>query len=301
MRIARSARANTALGATLIALTLPAFGGQEVGAVNGIDAGGLAGIDAGGVNGIDAGGISGIDAGGISGIDAGGALGIDAGGISGIDAGGALGIDAGGISGIDAGGALGIDAGGISGIDAGGALGIDAGGISGIDAGGALGIDAGGISGIDAGGALGIDAGGISGIDAGDVLAGPVEAIDLANGTFVSLGQVVMTSGRELRNLRVGDFVAVEGSVMGPGWLYADAVTVTDIDYVPGATEVFVSGMLSEIDSAAGTARIGKLTIDYTPSLARAQAPSSAMWTFRGTQPAVTGLMISEISGTFEQ
>ena len=68
MRIARSAKAKTALGATLIALTLPAFGAQQGGAVNGIDAGGLAGIDAGGVNGIDAGGISGIDAGGISGI-----------------------------------------------------------------------------------------------------------------------------------------------------------------------------------------------------------------------------------------
>lgn len=195
----------------------------------------------------------------------------------------------------------GISGGDIQGISGGDALGISGGDLLGISGGDVAGISGGDSQGISGGDVVGISGGDVAGISGGDVLAGPVEAIDLANGTFVSLGQVVMTSGRELRNLRVGDFVAVEGSVMGPGWLYADAVTVTDIDYVPGATEVFVSGMLSEIDSAAGTARIGKLTIDYTPSLARAQAPSSAMWTFRGTQPAVTGLMISEISGTFEQ
>ena len=221
MRIARGAKATTVLGATLIALSLPAWGSQQDGVINGIDAGGISGIDAGGISGIDAGGISGIDAGGISGIDA--------------------------------------------------------------------------------GGISGIDAGGISVIDGGDVLAGPVEAIDLANGTFLSLGQVVMASSQALGELRIGDFVTVEGSVMGPGWLYADAVTVSDIRYVPGATEVFVTGMLSSIDSAAGTARLGSLTVDYTPSLGRAQAPSSAMWTFRGTRPATDGLMILDLSSAFEQ
>jgi hypothetical protein len=247
------------LGATLIAFAGPAFGANQSGSANGIDAGG--------------------------------ALGIDAGGAAGIDAGGALGIDAGG--------ALGIDAGGIAGIDAGGALGIDAGGAAGIDAGGALGIDAGGIAGIDAGGALGIDAGGASSL--GDVLAGPVDAIDITNGSFESLGQVVLAPQEFLKDVRVGDFVVVEGSVMGAGFLYADSVSISEVEYVPGATEVFVTGLLTEIDQSRGIARLGDLTIDYTPSLGAGQAPSDVMWSFRGIRPVATGLMISELSNRFAQ
>jgi hypothetical protein len=88
---------------------------------------------------------------------------------------------------------------------------------------------------------------------------------------------------------------------MGPGWLYADTVAVTDVQYVPGATEVFVTGMLSAIDRANGTARIGDLTVDYTPSLARGRAPEGLMWSFHGTRPAIEGLMISQLSGAMEQ
>ena len=224
-------------------------------------------------------------------------LGIDAGGVLGIDAGGVLGIDAGGVLGIDAGGVLGIDAGGVLGIDAGGVLGIDAGGVLGIDAGGVLGIDAGGVLGIDAGGVLGIDAGGVLGIDAGGVLlAGPVDSINRTNGVFESMGQVVMASQSMLAAMKVGDYVAVGGSIVAPGWLYADDVIVSDRLYVPGATEVFVSGMLTSVNSRDGTARMGGLTIDYTPSLGSVEAPSRGLWSFRGIMPSKRGVMISERS-----
>ena len=206
--------------------------------------------------------------------------------VAGIDAGGAAGIDAGGAAGIDAGGILGIDAGGAAGIDAGGAAGIDAGGILGIDAGGAAGIDAGGAAGIDAGGAAGIDAGGV-------LLAGPVDSIDRINGVFESMGQVVMASQDMLSGMRVGDFVAVSGTAISSGWYYADAVSVSDQSYVPGATEVFISGMLSSIDRMNGTAQMGGLTIDYTSSLGGSEAPSGGMWSFQGTQPSLGGSMIS--------
>jgi hypothetical protein len=228
-----------------------------------------------------------------AGISGGDIQGISGGDVLGISGGDILGISGGDVAGISGGDSQGISGGDVLGISGGDALGISGGDVAGISGGDVLGISGGDVAVISGGDALGISG--------GDILSGPVEAIDLANGTFHSLGQVVMTSGRELRNLRVGDYVSVEGSVMGPGWLYADVVTVTDIEYVPGATEVFVTGLLSEINSASGTARLGSLTIDYTPSLARAEAPSSAMWSFRGIQPAVTGLMISEISGTFEQ
>ncbi|MDH3615820.1 MAG: hypothetical protein OEQ90_05035, partial [Gammaproteobacteria bacterium] len=172
--------------------------------------------------------------------------------------------------------------------DGGAALGIDGGAVAGIDGGAALGIDGGAVAGIDGGAALGIDG--------GAVLSGPVDSVDLVNGVFESMGQVVMASQGMLAGMRVGDFVSVAGSVVSPGWLYADDVSVSADLYVPGATEVFVTGMLSSVDLAHGTAQIGSLTIDYTSSLGSADAPSGAMWSFAGTRPVAQGVMLSDRS-----
>jgi hypothetical protein len=183
------------------------------------------------------------------------------------------------------------------GISVGDALGISVGDSQGISVGDALGISVGDSQGISVGDALGISVGDSQGISVGDVLAGPVEAIDITNGVFYSLGQIVMASKDMLSGLQVGDFVTVGGSVAAPGWLYADAISIANIDYVPGATKVFVSGLLSSVDASSGTARLGSLTIDYTPSLANGSVPSGMAWSFSGTRPANDGLMISDLSG----
>ncbi|MDH3469476.1 MAG: hypothetical protein OES26_26930 [Gammaproteobacteria bacterium] len=175
-----------------------------------------------------------------------------------------------------------------AGITGGDVLGITAGDVAGITAGDVLGITGGDVAGITAGDVLGITGGDIR------VLSGPVDSIDRTNGVFESLGQVVMASQGMLAGMSVGDYVSVEGSVVSPGWLYADQVYVSAERYVPGATEVFVTGMLSSIDLASGTAKMGSLTIDYTPSLGRGHAPSGAMWSFSGTIPAVRGVMLSD-------
>ncbi len=295
MYIARSAKAALALGATLIVYSATTSA-EMSGAVSGIDANGIQGIDANGVAGIDANGVAGIDANGI--------LGIDANGVAGIDANGILGIDANGVAGIDANGILGIDANGVAGIDANGILGIDANGVAGIDANGILGIDANGVAGIDANGILGIDANGVAGIDANgtsrfggsSIMTGPVDSIDRINGVFESMGQIVLASQSMLSGMQVGDYVSVEGSPISSGWYYADNVSVSSQSYIPGATEVFISGMMSSIDSMEGTAQMGGLTIDYTSSLGSSTAPSGDMWSFRGTQPSMGGAMISDRS-----
>jgi hypothetical protein len=110
------------------------------------------------------------------------------------------------------------------------------------------------------------------------------------------MGQVVMASHDMLANLEVGAFVAVEGTVISSGWYYADAVNVSDRMYIPGSTEVFVSGMISSVNRMNGTAQMGGLTIDYTPSLGGSSAPSGDMWSFRGTRPSRGGVMISDRS-----
>ena len=171
--------------------------------------------------------------------------------------------------------------------------GIDAGSTAGIDAGSILGIDAGSTAGIDAGSILGIDAGSTAGIDAsGVILAGPVDSIDKINGVFESMGQVVMASYSMLSGMQVGDFGAVQGTVISSGWYFADNVSVSNQLYVPGSTEVFISGMLSSINRMDGTAQMGRLTIDYTSSLGSSDAPSGDMWSCRGTRPSLGGTML---------
>jgi len=197
-----------------------------------------------------------------------------------------------GISGGDAAGITGGDVLGITGGDAAGITGGDVFGITGGDAAGITGGDVFGITGGDAAGITGGDAAGITGGD-GTVLAGPVDSIDRINGVFESMGQIVMASQSMLSGMQVGDYVTVGGTAISSGWYFADAVNVSDLSYVPGATEVFISGMMSSLDLVNGTAEMGGLTIDYTSSLGGSNAPSGDMWSFHGTRPSLGGSLIS--------
>ena len=181
--------------------------------------------------------------------------------------------------------------------------GIDQADVRGIDQADVLGIDQADVLGIDQADVLGIDQADMLGIDQADtqgiisstlVLVGVVESIDYVNGTFRAVGQIVFSNMSMLESLRVGDLVSVEGTIAGPGLLYADAVSVSPQQYVAGATEVFVTGVLSSRDVAAGTAMIGELQVDYTSSLASGDAQNGVVWTFRGTQPSQKGVMLSD-------
>ncbi len=174
----------------------------------------------------------------------------------------------------------------ISGIDGSSVNGIDGSSIAGIDGSSVLGIDGSSIAGIDGSSVLGIDG-------SSTLLAGPVDSIDRVNGVFGSMGQIVMASQDMLSSMTVGDFVAVQGSVISSGWYYADSVNVSNQGYVPGSTEVFITGMLSSINQMNGTAQMGDLIIDYTPSLGSNDAPSGDMWSFHGTRSSMGGTMIS--------
>ena len=101
-----------------------------------------------------------------------------------------------------------------------------------------------------------------------------------------------MASYSMLSGMQVGDFVAVQGTVISSGWYFADNVSVSNQLYVPGSTEVIISGMLSSINRMDGTAQMGRLTIDYTSSLGSSDAPSGDMWSCRGTRPSLGGTML---------
>jgi hypothetical protein len=104
-----------------------------------------------------------------------------------------------------------------------------------------------------------------------------------------------MFGGEGFASLRVGDFVDVYGSISGAGTIEASGVGISADVYVPGATEVSVTGIPSSIDFRNGTARIGGLTVDYTPSLGGFEFGGfGAAITVIGTQPALGGTMLGD-------
>jgi len=213
--------------------------------------------------------------------------------VNGITQGGVNGITQGGVNGITQGGVNGITQGGIQGITQGGVNGITQGGIQGITQGGVNGITQGGIQGITQGGVNGITQGGVNALN-GLVLAGPVDSIDPINGVFTAVGQTVMASQGMLSSMSVGDFVSVNGSVVSSGWLYADSIDLSSKAYVPGATEVFVTGIPSNINPVLGQAQLGELTIDYTAAMSGGAIPSGLSLSFSGIQPVSRGLFVSD-------
>jgi hypothetical protein len=150
--------------------------------------------------------------------------------------------------------------------------------------------------GIDSSSGLGIDSSSGFGGNIGSlVLAGPVDSINVSEGIFTSLGQRVSAPGSILGNLRLGDYVLVGGRISGAGTIHADAVAQTGLLYTPGSSEVFVTGIPSSVDMRLGTAMIGNLEVDYTPSLGGSGFEGiGAAITVLGTQPALGGIVIGD-------
>ena len=80
---------------------------------------------------------------------------------------------------------------------------------------------------------------------------------------------------------------------MSAGVIHAESVNISASRYIPGASEVFVTGIPSSINYNLGTAKIGELTVDYTPSLGgEGFGGIGAAITVIGTQPALGGVML---------
>jgi hypothetical protein len=127
------------------------------------------------------------------------------------------------------------------------------------------------------------------------LLAGPVESLNLAEGVFGSLGQTISMPARRLSVLSLGDYVMVSGRISGAGAINADTVILTGHRYIPGASEVFVTGIPTSVDIGQGTALVGGLRVDYTPSLGGSDFGGiGAAITVIGTQPALGGMMIGD-------
>ena len=197
---------------------------------------------------------------------------------------------------IDSSSALGIDSSSALAIDSSSGLAIDSSSGFAIDSSSALAIDSSSGLAIDSSSARAIDSSSGFAIDSSSIiLAGPIESIDRDIGIFVSLGQSVTIPSSGFGAHQVGEFVMVSGVVSRAGWIDADFVSASDQRYIPGATEILVTGIPSSVNYELGIARIGNLPVDYTPSLGGSDFEGiGAAITVIGIQPALGGIMISD-------
>ena len=130
------------------------------------------------------------------------------------------------------------------------------------------------------------------------LVVGPVESVNAAHTVAVVLGQKVLIGAEA--SVAVGNTVAVYGEVLGDGGLNATKLVVEGA-YVPGATPVFVSGTVQQVQPSIGRAVVSGITVDLT-ALMSTGAVTPAVGSkveISGTQPVNSGLLVADgISGS---
>ena len=133
---------------------------------------------------------------------------------------------------------------------------------------------------------------------ASPLLVGPVERVNLQEGTAVVLGQNVLTQV-PLR-IAIGETVAVFGKIRSDGWLIASSVQSEGM-YVPGATPIVITSIVQRNELSLGRAIVGGLVVDLTPVMSNGSVQLVVGREVRiaGTQPTSGGLILAtSISGT---
>jgi len=123
---------------------------------------------------------------------------------------------------------------------------------------------------------------------------GPVDLVEQSNARVQILGQWIQLSGSQAsQNLEglVGRVLAVYGSLAADGSFEVASVREQNsIDYVPGATHLYLKGSIAALDNLHGTARIGSLSVSYLNALHSLVADDLAV----GAIVSFTGLRFAE-------
>ena len=137
-------------------------------------------------------------------------------------------------------------------------------------------------------------------VAAGDLLVmGPVEQVDTKTSQVRVLGQLVLapTTQRSIvSEALVGKVVAVYGVISADGSLKISGITeLSSVDYVAGATELYVKGVVSAVNHANTTVRIGSLWVDYSGALHTLNADDIAA----GKVIALSGLEFAKAGNVY--
>src|SRR5450631_816038 len=133
------------------------------------------------------------------------------------------------------------------------------------------------------------------------LVLGPVDLVDPSKARFQVLGQWIPLSQNQapqsLEGL-VGHVLAVYGSIASDGSLkIATVLEQHSIQYVPGATRLYLKGSISALDVLHGTARIGSLAVSYSDALHTLVAEDlsvGAVVSFSGFQFAGTKTLFAD-------
>src|SRR3569833_2335555 len=145
---------------------------------------------------------------------------------------------------------------------------------------------------------VGLAASGGGGVHDVLLLIGPVEAINSIHTRAVVLGQKI--SIQPAQGVAVGNTVAVYGTESADGTITATKV-VSEGLYVPGASSVYLVGVVQKVQASVGHVVVNGLTVDLTPAMAQGATVPTVGSEFQilGTQPVGRGtVMANGISGS---
>jgi hypothetical protein len=141
----------------------------------------------------------------------------------------------------------------------------------------------------------GISGGGFAASSSELILLGPVEAVKEREGVVIVLGQKL--AQRAVGSVEVGQTLAVFGSVSADGAFSVSGVQRLGL-YVPGATNIVVTGVVQKVNIALGRAVVGGLSVDTTTLDQPDAIAVGSLVQVGGTQPVSGGLMLAQgISG----
>ncbi len=307
MRNAKSAGMLRVLGASLAAIVMPVQSHAE------ITTSSILAIDSSSGQAIDSSSGQAIDSSSGQAIDSSSVLAIDSSSVLAIDSSSVLAIDSSSVLAIDSSSVLAIDSSSGQAIDSSSVLAIDSSSGQAIDSSSVLAIDSTSLQAIDSSSVLAIDSSSVSAIDSSSVssvglapelgrsntidavLVGPIEAIDRSNVAFWSMGQYVLATNEAVLQLSAGDFVVIEGALLHSGAISSSRIHLVRDNYTAGDSRILVTGIPSSVDTVMGTATIGGLTVDYTPSLSGDRFEGiGAVISVIGTQAVPGGVMTSD-------
>jgi hypothetical protein len=137
--------------------------------------------------------------------------------------------------------------------------------------------------------------------DSNLLVLGPVDAVEPSKAQVRVLGQWIPISDNEIsQNLDglIGHVLAAYGSIASDGSFEVTTVREENsVEFVAGATRLYLKGSIAALDALHGTARIGSLTVSYTDALHTLVAEDlsvGAVVSFSGLQFAGTNKLFAD-------
>src|SRR5882757_5339370 len=132
-------------------------------------------------------------------------------------------------------------------------------------------------------------------VDSNLVLLGPVESVNASESRIQVLGQSIAVP-KTRTGVIVGELVAIYGAVKADGSYKVSSVSQSGSSaYVPGATELYLKGVVTYVNKSAGVLRVGSYVVNYGGALHTLVAENLAV----GDVASFAGLAFPQVTSLF--